>query len=602
MFFRKAESWLAMAVLFQQDASPKGMQYGNDVEDFRGNFRTVNHDLDFDLAPGPRVWRSAAKSVNDDDRYDEIDVKGLVLRMVRAAGVDMREDELVLSDDARQLTVTASREVAHEVARTIMTLRETMIGLQRVEMRAYEISDVDPSSLSPSLVLEASDADAREEALVRSGHGHLLRSGSSPLVDGRVGALELVTRRAMVRGFGTQIGGVAVRYDPIAGEDVDGVEATFRSSRIEGGTFLDLALRVSESDAPARTLAVDPVVWCAEPKPGGGAQMFHGKMPLELELPRHRFASAAGSFVVPDGKALWFPFRIATPTARSAYLVDLRVIGPPRPVVTRVKRGAQREFAFVDLGRRRGSGFRFEPFPRRGGLEVASEGAGSEFSRENRRGDLIFIWPSVVEADDHGIDLPKVTSSFAPLDGAPEGTEASLLSKEFVAIDSPGPIADELLARFLEPGPTPPTYDVTGRVRSGTDVVAEFRLPVVAGRAAGVWLGAERASLRSWDVDVADQTDVGIPIVGWTLDGIALAFEVGKAGDGKASVAVDGLIRVESGAPERLDLGSPETPLVESTRARLLALDTSAIVALGSATPLRIGGTQLAFEFTVAAR
>jgi hypothetical protein len=140
-------------------------------------------------------------------------------------------------------------------------------------------------------------------------------------------------------------------------------------------------------------------------------------------------------------------------------------------------------------------------------------------------------------------------------------------------------------------------------VTSGSDVVAEFRLPVVAGRAASVWLGAERASLRSWDVDIADQTDVGIPVVGWMFDGLALAFEVGAAGDGKASVDVDGLVRIESGTPERLDLGSPETPLVESSRARLLAIDTSAVVALGTAAPpLRIGGTRLAFEFTVMAR
>jgi hypothetical protein len=600
MFFRKAERWLAMAVLFQQDAGSGGTHYVSRVEDFRGAIGAAN--VRFDLAPGPTSWESAAKPVDEDSRFDEIDLKGLVVRLVRAAGVQMNEEELELSSDGKVLSVVNSRPLYLEVDRALTTLRDTLIGRQRVELRAYAVADVDPSGVASKGMLDVADADRREEELVRAGHGRLLRSGSAPLVDGRVGALELVTRRALVRGVKVEIGGVAVRYDPVAGEDVDGVEATFRSSRVDGGTYFDLALRVSESDAPARKLAVDPTVWCAEPKPGGGAQMFHGKMPLELELPRQRFASAAGSFVVPDGKALLFPFRVATATTRSSVLVDLRVVGPPRPVVTRVKRAGAREFAFVDLGRRRGSGFRFAPFPRRGGLDVASTDAGSEYWRKKRGGDVIFGWPSVVEADDHGIDLPKITSSFAPLDGAPEGTEASLLSKEFVAIDSPGPIADELLARFLEPGTVPLTYDVTGRVTSGTDVVAEFRLPVVAGRAAGVWLGAERASLHSWDVDVADQTDVGIPIVGWTLDGIALAFEVGKAGDGKASVAVDGLVRLESSSLERLDLGSPETPLVESSRARLLAIDTSAVVALGTAAPLRIGGTRLAFEVTVAAR
>src|SRR5262249_21664216 len=151
-----------------------------------------------------------------------------------------------------------------------------------------------------------------------------------------------------------------------------------------------------------------------------------------------------------------------------------------------------------------------------------------------------------------------------------------------------------------EAGTVPPTYEVSGRVTSGSEVIADFRLPIVAGRAAGIWLGAERAKLHSWDVDVADQTDVGIPIVGWSLDGVAAAFQVDAAGEGRVHVEIDGLVRVESGPPTRLELGSPETPLVETSRAHLLAIDTSAVVALGSAMPpLRVGGTSLAFEFTV---
>jgi hypothetical protein len=47
--------------------------------------------------------------------------------------------------------------------------------------------------------------------------------------------------------------------------------------------------------------------------------------------------------------------------------------------VTRVKRGAAHESAFVDLGRRRGSGFRFDPFPRHGGLDIDSNGQGNQF-------------------------------------------------------------------------------------------------------------------------------------------------------------------------------------------------------------------------------
>ena len=166
-----------------------------------------------------------------------------------------------------------------------------------LELRAYAVADVDPSRLEPSCVLETADADRREDELVRSSRGRLLRPARRPRRRSRRRDRR-VTRRAIVRGVKVEIGGVAVRYDPVAGEDVDGVEATFRSSRVDGGTYFDLALRVSESDAPARKLAVDPTVWCAEPKPGGGAQMFHGKMPLELELPRQRFASVAGSFVV----------------------------------------------------------------------------------------------------------------------------------------------------------------------------------------------------------------------------------------------------------------------------------------------------------------
>jgi hypothetical protein len=125
----------------------------------------------------------------------------------------------------------------------------------------------------------------------------------------------------------------------------------------------------------------------------------------------------------------------------------------------------------------------------------------------------------------------------------------------------------------------------------------------VAGGSATLWSGFDGAALRTWDVDVANINQVGVPLVAGHLDGIALTFDLSLLGAGRIELATRGVLSFVDAPPTLFKTGNPDTPVVERMRIhRIVVDDVSAIVPDPAQAPIAIGGTDCTLEARVVAR
>ncbi len=562
--------------------------------------------LQFDLAPQPwsaAAWGMRVAAPEEAFDFDEI---GELLRRICTDPDDEAGLQMTMRDDA--LVVTASAEVNDRIARTLAWLRSACLGAESLEIRVIAGEGV----LEAPLLLDVAEADRRIQELVASGRGSVRRVGSTALRDGLVASLQTVDSERYVCDHEVEIAHGSVIYDPVPATRSDGLEAAVRAGRWRDATWLDLAIRYSEPAAPMRDLTLRPWVWFASPTPHeypgvpspdlahAAAAMFHGELPIGIECPRTRLLSFAGSFLLPDGKSLWIPGRIATKSGSASLALEIRARGPFRPMEQVLPGGPVegRERAILQIGSFQSHGVSadladattFELGPIYGGS--------SESERESA---FVTAWPSWIcaQSASRGFLIGLVEDVFR---GVPKDKHgfAQILSAGQIFVDAPASVREQIVEKFTSAADLGSPVEVSGRVTRGDATVAEFRVPALTGRPATIWTGIDGSYLADWDVDVADQAFIANPEMREFMDGVALRVVVRPLRGERVQVTVNGMVNLLDGLPQLKELLDPYTPVFEKLDALRLPLNESCNVPLHDGRAVvRLGGDPLALELTI---
>ena len=566
--------------------------------------------LTFDLAP----VSSVAKQETLRRSLPEIigpDLVELLTRLLKSGGVtEPVKLDTENEDEAAQLVVVGSPAVQQEVDRLLKAIEEALRGPADLELHLLAL-DGDAPLPFDAAILGADEAERREAELLKSKRGRLARVARARPIDGRVTTVAASDVRRRVDHFSVEIGLGPIHYEPVVDEDAEGLTAELRIARLDGATCLDLALRGAETVEPARELLVEPTLWYHEPRSDSleaaraagrvdvGARMFHGKVPLKLDLPVHRFTSFAGSFVLPDGKALWIQSRVAARSGTSTWIVVVRERGPARPLVSRLSRdGDARQIALVHIAGLEEWSFDAIDYSR----QSFDDRGWSHARREGDAPQPDADWPSYVRARPGAVRDLDLPTSFSPFEVGGAATEAERFGGQWFLVDAPSDIDAALRKQFAADLAPPASYEIHGRVLRGGALAAEFLLPVAAGRSATLWSGFDGAALRSWDVDVANIEQVGVPIVAWHLDGVALTFVATPVEGGEVALTTRGVVSFLDAPPAPFSTGNPETPTVEVLKTHRLLVDDASSLAPDGGKPLTIGGSACTLEVTLVAR
>ena len=600
-----ASSLVLAALLLQDGAGTDAKARRHDVADLVDDTRVES--FEFELLVGPQdpvdlVREQHSRGTPPIEMYDLCIV---VKQMVRAS----TGEDVAIGMDGDGLVVEGPEKVQAQVDAALAKLRAILLPEGKLDVRVFALDD-DWHAVVDKTTLTETTAERQEQEWLASGKARLVGAATSPFVLGRRVVLNATKRRPIRRGVEVAWENELYSFRPKEGAEEDGLAACARVTRCDVASLVDLALRISEPIGDVNARTVEPLVWLVgrkdgPPAPGGelgdaGSATFHGKVPMEVDRPRHRVAGIAGSFLVPDQRVLRLVSRAETKSGVASFVVDLRVTGTKRsrlvtlaqgrPAVGATEGGA---VAFVDLAAALGAGFE--------GPDLGSEAFGFELQGE-RGGDRALpstVWDTKVALRGMVGDLDLLAPGWiAPKDLVPP--LVTIATAGGLVVDGPASAVEKLVRADLDAAPLPPALELRGRLVDGETSVADFSLPVVVGRAATWITGITGAYLREWDVDVANETQFGLPRTGWYLDGLALSFIVSPFGEAGTSVAVRGVATLLDGPPAEVDLGNPYTPLCERVHARRMAIDEHVVI-VGSA-PIQIGGTRLALELSVVRR
>jgi hypothetical protein len=591
---------MAALALFQEDSQ----QSANDFIGAKSLLAPESPgEIEFNLAPSLAPVRKPSKA-RGEVLIDDAELIELVTRLVRSAGV---RDDFKLETKDNAIGVVGGSQARQEVTRVVGVLEDALISEERLEIRILSLA-AGAETGSDAVVIDEAEADRRETAITQSKRGRVARVGVAHAIDGMVASIDEVDTRRVVRGYSAEVGVVPLAIDPLNDTEVEGLKAAFWTARVSGATLVDLALCYSEPAAPTRELQIEPTLWYVEPRraaaeAGGaevGARMFHGKAPFSLALPIDRFVSLAGNFVIPDGQSLWLPVRVATKGAPSSLIVEARVRGFHRPLIEPLTRANDSpQLTLVRLAALESIGFDrpdYEPSSFEEHVPVAA-------SEGEARWDSAKRWPAELLGRPRTSALLGLAPGIAPFELGGAEVTATWLQTQNVVLESPAPITEALSTRFAETLRAPESVVLQGRILRGGEPAAEFRLPIVIDRSATIWSGNQGATLRRWDVEVADIEQVGIPIVVSYLDGFALTFFASSIGEGHLQLTATGVVSLVEQPPTRAEVGNPETPVYETMKSRRLFVDGAATVVPGEKpAAIRIGGSSLALEVTVVAR
>ncbi|MFO0985186.1 MAG: hypothetical protein U1E76_26235 [Planctomycetota bacterium] len=502
------------------------------------------------------------------------------------------EGVVEVASTEQTLLVTGPTRAHEEITRLLERLEAACLGDERLQVRVLTGEGV----LALPFMLAAAEADQRVAALVADGKAHIARAGVTCLIDGLVRTIDAADGASLVRDWDVEIAhGVAIP-DPVMTMATTGLAASVRAARAAGGTYLDLALRYQEDDAP-RDHTVMPTVRCASLPTECVAEAppcaaICEPMPLLIEFPGQRFASWAGSLVLPDGQVLVIPCRVRTREGELTVAFELRVSGKPRQwIEPLLENDGATQATFVHLGALVSPGIGVD---RLGPL--AFENLLASHEREDEP-----AWPSGVESRAaHETDVTEILPLLRPDAQSEPATALEFLSPSHLVVQGPDEVGREIAAQLgtaLGPGKS---YEISGRILAGQRELAQFRVPAIAGRLTTLWSGFAGAFLADWDVDVADIAAIGNPQVDWLLDGFALRLRVQATAPGHAQLILRGKLHFLEARPAIASLANPYTPEVECVRAQSLYVDEVWSLGEGSGT-IRCGDEHLAIEVTVRA-
>ncbi len=496
-----------------------------------------------------------------------------------------------------RLVATASDDVHAEIARLVDLIDSACLGEERLQIRVI----TSEQSLDAPLILDPAEAERRVSEITSSGKGAVGRAGSTSLVDSFVRHIDASDTEAYSKDWGVEIAHGAVVYDPVWDSRKMGLTASVRAARAKGATYVDIAIRHADTMGPMREEVLEPRIWMASPGPleaehGGLAHGPGGprkvgvseRVPILVELPLDRFTSYAGSFLLPDGKVLWIPFRVVTHAGIVAGALEIRVLGPCRPFFQLLGGKDDKNDArcyLLHLGSFLSGGFECPPLSRMAfvALPYLSE------------------WPSRIQfLHNEAQEVLAVVKDALPEMETDESIGASLLSEGHLLLEAPGSMRErvtERLSTFFKPGRP---FEIEGKVKSGEERLAEFRIPALTGKLSTIWSGLQGSYLADWDVDVANEAAVANPEIDSFLDGFALRFLVRTLSNGRIQVTVNGKLSFLEGPPALTDLKNPYTPSVDKIKARTLFLDESRYLQDQKDIPvLRFGDERLALEISL---
>ena len=512
----------------------------------------------FDLLPRPLL--PAQLDAAESSSVSRVSADAIIdlLRATCLGDKPSEEIELLDAGDGT-LEVTAPKLVQERIAARLAGLRAACRGDQQLEVRVL-VSRGGGELPEAPLFMAVADAERRLAELVAAGKAEVRRAGSTALLEGGFGTLQQGDSSRFVGGFTVQICHGSVVHDPVELTETLGLAASVRAVRVDGGTWLDLAVRDLEAAAPHRVVDLKPRVWAISSWPHElegqeeadvfrlRAAIVDGVVPLRIECPQTRFLGVASSFALPDGQSLWLPCMTAAKSAtagvRGSVVLELHVTGaakPARPAtpVEATKSGVgSRGFAASDL---------------------AADSFGTKDRADEDDKDSS-AWPSTISARPLALDQLGLSPPSASIDA----------------------------------------MELSGRILRGADPIATFRMPLTAGLPATITSGIAGSFHAGWGVDVADQACLADPEVSALLDGFWLRCVAERLSADRVQLAIDGVVRTLDAPPRRTELLNPFTPDFEAVAGSVLPLHETRLVAPDHGVALaRFGGEPLALELSL---
>ncbi len=516
------------------------------------------------------------------------DLAGLVRACVCPEGSE--EDAVILAADEAlgPLLVSAPARVHATVAALLAALRQGAGATRSLEAKV--IAGIGPGATAGVALLSVAEADRRIDEAIRAGGARIARAGAGGLREGAVARIEAVDSELFLSDWDVEIAQAGVISQPIVETCDAGLVLLARGSPLADATLLDLALRYSVPAGPPlrRTLKGLETIRTEQ-------AMDRRYVDLMVEHPRLSFATFAGTILIPDGMAVWIPFRLRVESAEVECVFDLRLTGAPRQppglceLPDRDPEDGEPGLSFLLMsGGMYGEGVRTSPFE----LDCFESVSGRErnmpaFSLEGWAGQAVARLQALLEL--------VVADVYEHAGGTirPLGARLALIAPREVAAR-----AAEVAAALGRP---PQAVLVHARVLRGEDeVVVEARAPAVLGRRLSLWSGTQVNLLRDWDVDVANDASISNPNFSASVDGCGMELLVDRLDDGAYSLRLLGKVNLHRGELMTEQGGGNHSPTYEKYRVESLFVDDARVVPAGTEPAVqRWGGDDLRVEVEI---
>jgi hypothetical protein len=501
-----------------------------------------------------------------------------------------------VSDGNQEFLIVRATEEIHAAIRDLLGFLQTNLApTERLEIRILEPQASDRAANLAAVPVFVPHAEAADlaETLAKScgGRFELLAHAGPVRARDRISArMEAGSVRNLVLTYEVEIAESAYVGDPITQEFFAGLTAIFRSSPAPGGTYLEYALRhsgdVSRDDSLPLTSQARFDRSPTYEKPLG-----------EVDLPRMRFTSLAGTLIVPEGHTALLPVTVETVDGPVTCIAALTVSGAVRKV-------------------RASLPYRVDQQDRR--LELLHSGTWTS-GGVGLRALPNFLFDRTVD-DDRDSDLfhASVGGWQAPLSAgslttlATDGLGGDIWDDSRFSIDLIGQVlvanVTEAQAALLRKNSitagTPTSYRLEGRVvdADGSER-ARFHTTTLPYRPCGVWAGVQSHELIDWDVEVANNVGSGRPQFCSNVDGLAMRFVVHPLpGYSEASpscwVESSGLVRSPTEHSRLRRLSTAATPFLHQGTARVLHVEDGRFAQPGEVLAWNANGMRFELKVT----
>jgi hypothetical protein len=448
-----------------------------------------------------------------------------------------------------RMFVVATPEIQDAIADFLARLVTALAPTEVLEVRVLQGVPTEGNEVA----LDGVEADRRVAA------ADVLRRASAALRGRAVVAADDVERESIVYDWEVEIAQGASIADPVSQSVAVGLEFIARSSRVEGGTLLNLVARASDRAAPTtprRTRATSLVNAKSAMSERTAAGVF--------EHPEIYFSAFAGTVFVPEGKAVQVPVVVVTHLGEMRLCLDLRVTGRLSPLRATYdpKEPRQGEPMRLDLLNCGAAEFgRVDTDRLRPG--VFDDG----WAQDNVTTD----WGRITQPDQGSylVELVRTIASEALESG--QGTVSQAGGCVLTCL--PRPFADKVASALAPMQKFDGQLLVKGRVVQDGEERATFRLPVVLGQPVALWAGVQGTRILDWDVDVANEAQTCNPEPEAWVDGFALRLEVARSAAGDLVLDASGKVCLLEGPPQPLELQDDSRLTIDKIRSRTLFVD-----------------------------